>query len=131
MQSGLQEECWRSAERWCTLISVDNDIETDGAESFAGVLGQCAALVHLDLWNNDITDAGAEFLAGVLAQCPALALLHLSHNGIGPDGAESLAGVLGQCTALAHLNLQRNGIEAVGKGRLRASWCGQASGLVL
>ena len=22
MQSGLQEECWRSAERWCTLISV-------------------------------------------------------------------------------------------------------------
>jgi hypothetical protein len=22
MQSGLQEECWRSAERWCTSISV-------------------------------------------------------------------------------------------------------------
>jgi hypothetical protein len=23
MQSGLQEECWRSAERWCTLVSVE------------------------------------------------------------------------------------------------------------
>jgi hypothetical protein len=39
--------------------------------------------------------------------------------------------VLGQCPALAYLNLQSNGIEAVGKGRLRASWRGQASGLVL
>jgi hypothetical protein len=32
---------------------------------------------------------------------------------------------------LAHLDLGSNGIEAVGEGRLRASWCGQASGLVL
>jgi hypothetical protein len=39
--------------------------------------------------------------------------------------------VLAQCPALAHLDLQCNGIEAVGKGRLRASWRGQASGLVL
>jgi hypothetical protein len=38
--------------------------------------------------------------------------------------------VLGQCTALAHLNLSGNLIAAVGEGGLRASWCGQASGLV-
>jgi hypothetical protein len=39
--------------------------------------------------------------------------------------------VLGQCTVLAHLDLQHNGIEGVGKGMLRASWRGQASGLLL
>jgi hypothetical protein len=32
---------------------------------------------------------------------------------------------------LAHLNLQYNDIKAVGEVRLRASWRGQASGLVL
>ena len=44
-------------------------------------------------------------------------------------GAESLAGVLAQCTALAHLDLRVNGIDA--GGGLRASWRGQASGLLL
>jgi hypothetical protein len=45
--------------------------------------------------------------------------------------------VLEQCTALAHLNLSSmttawsNSIGTVGQGKLRASWCGQASGLVL
>jgi hypothetical protein len=39
--------------------------------------------------------------------------------------------VLAQCVALAHLNLGGNDIGAVGQGRLRASWRGQASGLVL
>jgi Ran GTPase-activating protein (RanGAP) involved in mRNA processing and transport len=74
-----------------------------GAESLAGVLGQCAALAHLDLWDNQI----------------------------GPAGAASIAGVLWQCTVLADLVLSENGIEAVGEGRLRASWRGQASGLRL
>jgi Ran GTPase-activating protein (RanGAP) involved in mRNA processing and transport len=32
---------------------------------------------------------------------------------------------------LAHLNLSINGIGTVAGGRLRASWRGQASGLVL
>jgi hypothetical protein len=36
-----------------------------------------------------------------------------------------------QCPALAHLDLTGNDIGAVGKGRLRASWRGQASGLWL
>ena len=38
--------------------------------------------------------------------------------------------MLAQCAALAHLNLCGNKIGAVGKGRLRASWRGQAYGLV-
>jgi Ran GTPase-activating protein (RanGAP) involved in mRNA processing and transport len=72
----------------------------------------------------------AERLAGVMAQCPALAHLDLYGNDIGDAGAESLAGVLAQCPALAHLNLGDNVIGDVGGGRLRASWCGQPSGLV-
>ncbi len=57
--------------------------------------------------------------------------LDLRENKIGTDGTESLAGVLGQCAALANLNLGCNGIAAVGKGRLRGSWRGQAIGLLL
>jgi Ran GTPase-activating protein (RanGAP) involved in mRNA processing and transport len=75
--------------------------------------------------------AGAESIAGVLPQCTALAEFDLSKNCIGSAGAESFAGVLGQSAALAHLDLQYNDIEAVAEGRLRASWRGQASGLVL
>jgi len=140
---------------------------SSGAESLAGVLGQCPALAHLDLWNNQIGDArngvvvnpphpGTERLLGVLAQCPALAHLNLGINRIGEAGAEWLAGVLVQCTSLAHLNLRYNKIylsgnlegvltqctalthlnlsgNGIGHGAvgLRASWRGQASGLVL
>jgi hypothetical protein len=39
--------------------------------------------------------------------------------------------VLAQCRALAHLDLRANDIGAVGRGRLQASWRGQASGLRL
>jgi hypothetical protein len=119
----------------CTAMAhlnlSNNEIGPDGAESLAGVLGQCAALAHLDLGLNQIGEAGAESLAGVLAQCTALAHLGLWSNAIGEAGAESLAGVLAQCPALAHLDLRYNGIEGVGEGMLRASWRGQASGLVL
>jgi hypothetical protein len=108
-----------------------NQIGEAGAESLAGVLGQCTALAHLNLRRNYIGPDGAESLAGVLAQCTALDHLDLYGNQIGEAGAESLAGVLGQCTVLAHLDLRDNGIEGVGEGRLRASWRGQASGLVL
>jgi Ran GTPase-activating protein (RanGAP) involved in mRNA processing and transport len=66
----------------------------------------------------------------VLPQCAALAHLDLSYNRIGDAGAEGLAGVLGQCAALAHLELWGNDIRPDGEGRLRASWRGQASGLV-
>ena len=85
----------------------------------------------LDLENCGMSDQDAERLAGVLAQCPALAFLDLSYNCIGPPGAESLAGVLAQCPAQAHLDLSFNVIDAAGAGRLRASWRGQASCLLL
>jgi hypothetical protein len=108
-----------------------NTIGDAGAESLAGVLAQCAALAHLNLFDNKIGDAGAGSLAGVLAQCPAVTHLNLSGNLIRDAGAGCLAGVLAQCAALAHLNLNGNAIGTVGEGRLRASWRGQASGLVL
>ena len=56
-------------------------------------------------------------------------VLSLPDNEIGDAGAESFAGVLAQCPALAHLYVR--GYGTVGKGRSRASWRGQASGLVL
>ncbi len=95
------------------------------------MLAQCTALAHLNLNCNKIGDAGAASLAGVLAQCRALVHLQLCIVDIGAAGAESLAGVLGQCVALTHLNLCDNGIGTVGAGRLRASWRGQAYGLLL
>ena len=102
------------------------------AESLAGVLAQCPALAHLDLsGNHNFGSAGAEGLAGVLGQCRELVHLNLRGNEIEADGAERLAGVLAQCTALAHLDLRYNQIGTVGEGRLRASWRGQASGLIL
>ncbi len=68
----------------------------------------------------------------MLGQCSAMTHVHLRNNWIGKAGAKSLAGVLAQCTALAHLDLrEHNDIGNVGGGRLRASWCGQASGLLL
>jgi hypothetical protein len=39
--------------------------------------------------------------------------------------------VLAQCPALAHLDIRGNKIGTVGRGRLGASWLGQASGLLL
>ena len=75
--------------------------------------------------------AGTERLAGVLGQCAALAHLNLNGNKIGEEGAERLARVLGQCLPLAHLDFRGYDIGTVGKERLRASWRGQASGLVL
>ncbi len=125
-----------------------------------GVLAQCRALVHLDLSGNEIGPVGAESFAGVLAQFAALAHLNLDDNEIGDAGIQSLAGVLVQSAALVHLVLSgndigpgrefcrnagaehstgssltsisdANDIEAVGEGRLRASWCGQASCFLL
>jgi Ran GTPase-activating protein (RanGAP) involved in mRNA processing and transport len=90
---------------------------------------QCAALAHLNLSGNFIKDEGAERFAGVLGQCSALTHLNLGDNRVGDAGAESLARVLGRCTALAQLDLYANDIGAVGEGRVRASWCGQSSGL--
>jgi hypothetical protein len=113
-------------------------IGADGAKSLAKVLPQCTALTRLDLSDNNLGAAGAESLARVLAQCPALTHLSLAVNQIGEAGAESLAGVLGQCPALARLDLSYNGYNysydgmgAVGSGKLRASWLGPASGLLL
>jgi hypothetical protein len=52
---------------------VEEQFLAFSTESFAGVLAQCPALAHLDLFANGIGDSGAERLAGVLGQCPALA----------------------------------------------------------
>ncbi len=115
------------------LVHLDvsrNRIGVGGTERLAEVLGQCPALAYLNLRDNQMGDAGTERL-GVLAQCPALAHLNLSDNRICEGGAESLAGVLAQCPALAYLNLLSNDMGTVGKGRLRASWRGQDSGLRL
>ncbi len=106
-----------------------NAMEAGGAERLARVLAQCSALTHLNLSGNSFGPNGAESLAGVLAQCTALTHLNLGSNQIGQAGAASLAGVLAQCPALAHLDLSGNDIEA--GGGLRASWRGQASGLLL
>ena len=132
------QECWRSAQRWRTLISAGiqrseqpgrrglqdrelvhlnlsyNAIEAAGAEILAGVLGQCTALTHLNLSYNLIRVAGAESFAGGLAQCKALAHLDLSYTFFGEAGAERLAGLLAQCQALAHLNLSGNDIDTGG-----------------
>jgi hypothetical protein len=115
----------------------ENQLRTGGAENLAGELPQCRALTHLDLSADNIGDSGAESLARVLAQCPALNHLSLAVNQIGEAGAESLAGVLGQCPTLTHLNLSHNGynysggLGAVGSAKLRASWLGRTSGLLL
>jgi hypothetical protein len=93
-----------------------------GTKSAAGVLGQCAALAHLDLKANEIGDAGAESLARVLAQCTVLAHLDLSYNEIGSPGAERLARALGQCASLAHFNLMGNDIGAVGESSSFVAW---------
>ena len=46
---------------WMAEINLSfNQIGPPGAESLAGVLGQCAALVKLDLHYNDIRTRGAE-----------------------------------------------------------------------
>jgi Ran GTPase-activating protein (RanGAP) involved in mRNA processing and transport len=95
------------------------------------VLGQCRELVHLNLSGNPIGAAGVESLAGVLGQCTALAHLDLSCNQIGDGGAERFAGGLAQSTPLTHLNLFDNKIGAVRRGRLRASWRGHASDLLV
>jgi hypothetical protein len=52
-----------------------NTIGAGGAESLAGVLGQCAALAHLNL---NFGAAGAESFAGVLPQ--RRALTHLNRD---------------------------------------------------
>ena len=57
--------------------------------------------------------------------------LNLSYNDTRDAGTERLSGVLGQCASLTYLNFSDNNIGSDGKGRLRASWCCQTSGLVL
>ena len=77
-----------SDQGWLTSISVAIILDQAGAESLAQVLGQCAALAHLNLGDNAITTGGAERLAEVLAQCTALAHLDLNCNNIGAGGAD-------------------------------------------
>ncbi len=91
-----------------------------GEESFAGVLGRCPALTHLNLILNlslnHFGAAGVKSLTRVLAQCTGLSHLNLSYNGIGDAGTERLAGLLGQCPVLTHLDLSDNNIGTGGTG---------------
>ena len=107
-----------------------NEIGPVGAECLADALRQCPELVKLELQNNNIRSRGAQSLLGVLEQCTALAHLNLRNNMIGPT-VDGLAGILGQCSALVHLDLGENCIGLSYKTILRASWCGEVSGLLL
>ena len=107
-QRGLQE-CWGSAQRWLTSICATIRSDQPGQRA----LQECCRSAQRWCTGRDLID------------------LNLSFNQIGLAGAEGLAGVLAQCPALAHLNFCGNWIGTVGEGRLRASWSGQASDLVL
>lgn len=98
------------------------EIGPEGAWRLVDVLGECNALVHLDLSYNSLMSQrydGAGMLAGLLEECKALTHLGLSAKSIFDDEAERLAGVLGGCTALAHLGLSNNHIGSVGVGTRR------------
>ena len=101
-----------------TLHLQYNDMGWHGARNLARVLPVCTALTELNLAVNQIGPGGAERLAGVLAQCTALAHLDLGFNRIGDSGAESIAAVLGKCPALKFLDVQENDIGPVGNRRL-------------
>ncbi len=58
-------------------------------ESYSSAVVPSVGSPQSNLDNNEIGDAGIESFAGVLGQCPSLTHLNLSGNGIGPDGAES------------------------------------------
>ena len=47
-----------------------------------------------------------------------------------PPGDGATTRVLGGLVRQAHLDLYANDIGTVGRGRLQASWCGQASRLL-
>eukprot|EP00961_Rhodomonas_salina_P075329 1010943-Rhodomonas_salina.1 len=76
----------------------------------AGVLGQCTALVHLNLSGNAIGNEGPTRLAAdsEMAECKALVHLDLAANKIGQKGGESPARLLGESRALEHLNMSNN-----------------------
>jgi len=59
----------------------------------------------------------------VLGQCAALAHLDLGDNGMGEPGAESIVGVIAQCPALAHLNLRNNFFLLPCQRIFQESWC--------
>jgi Ran GTPase-activating protein (RanGAP) involved in mRNA processing and transport len=119
----------------------NNIIGNDGVAGLVGVLPQFPTLTHLDLRCNAIYGEGAGRLASVLPQCQALSHLNLSGNlimyvwsrrsGVIDNGAGMLAGVLAQCPALAQLDLRNNGIKAQEAERLRGTWRGPLSGLLL
>ena len=135
LQSMLQPGEGSATSSWQNRKSPVRFEATHGHDSpFTFMTARCR-ITTLELRscaNTAITGPRAEWLAGgVLAQCRALVHLDLSENQIGTDGASCFAGVLAQCPALAHLELWYNDIGTVGRERLRASWRGQAAGLVL
>ena len=78
-QTGLLLECWGSVYRWFTSISAVNGIGDAGTGSLASTVpSACSTWTRLN--GNQIGKAGAESLAGVLGQCPALAHLNLEYN---------------------------------------------------
>jgi hypothetical protein len=108
MQSGLQEECWRIAERWCTLISVKQALSSNwrrGRET--GQRAEIELKAPSPIGAQGPVQTGQRVLLGCWAWVSVHRLLTSisTENQIGPDGSESFAGVLALCSALAHLNL--------------------------
>jgi hypothetical protein len=137
-------ECFRIAERWLTWISALIGLEPTqqqwdrirGSRQACRSAGavpsafspQSQRQFHWRPWSQKACRSAGE--------CRALAHLDLSINATGADGAGRLAKVLVQCPALARFDLRHNGdrhnaIGAVGSAKLRASWLGLASDLLL
>ena len=61
--------------KWCRITTIDlfnANVQAEGVNRLAAVLGQCASLAHLNLCANKIGDEGAGRLAAVLGQCASL-----------------------------------------------------------
>jgi len=114
----LQTVVRQSAGTLTWLGLAHNDLDNDGTNIVAGVLGECPALTTLHLHHTDMGCHGARSLARVLPVCTALTELNLAVNRIGDSGAESIAAVLGKCPALKFLDVQENDIGPVGNRRL-------------
>ena len=126
--------------RITTLELPSGGMKDQDVERLSGLLTPFPALAHLNLYNNDIGAAGAERLAGVLGQCEVLTHLNLCNNRIGAGGTVETARFLASHPVLADLaeiftamdnDNDSNDIDSAGGLMLRASWRGQASGLVL
>ena len=92
------------------LNLMDNNIETEGAESFGVVLKFNHSLQEINLSRNSIGDRGVRLIAQGLVESDDTTLkrLDISWNGIKDTGAGFLADMLRHNSVLTHLNLKCN-----------------------